>query len=486
MMKSGSILIIFFIFFFIANSCRKDQSKLDSRDYPQQIGDIFLRKCVNSGCHNNASAIASAGLNLTTWENLFKGDNAGSTVIPYRSDFSSLVYFVNTHTDLGPINKPTMPFNDESLSREEVITIKNWIDAGAPNKSGQIKFADNPNRKKIYVTNQGCKVVTVIDQETGLPMRYITVVDAVDGNAIPHQVKVSPDGKYWYVVMVGGGYLKRYRTSDDGFDAKINIGVSNWNTMSISNDSQKAFVVDWSANGAVAVCDLVTMTKITAQTYNWFDTPHGAMVSADGLNVYVTATTGNYIFKMDITDPSNYSQIPLTGVGLPLPSSAFNPHEIAFSPDGTKYYVTCQTEKTVRVFNAATDAFITSISIDGEALEMSFSASKNLLFVAVTESSHFAGTNGAVAVIDIMSNTLHATTPYINTGTQPHGVAVDDAKGLVYVANRNVDNSGPAPHHSSVCGGKNGSFVFIDLNTLMLTGKRIELSVDPYSIGVKL
>ena len=330
MRKSAVILISFLFIFVVVFSCRKDQSKLDSRDYPQEIGDIFLRKCVNSGCHNDASSFASAGLNMTTWEKLFLGDNAGSTVIPYRSDFSSLVYFINTHADLGPINKPSMPFNGDALSRVEVVIIKYWIDAGALNKSGQVKFADNLSRKKIYVTNQGCKVVTVIDRETGLPMRYITVVDAADGSAVPHQVKVSPDGKYWYVVLTGGGYLKRYRTSDDGFDGKINIGVANWNTMAISNDSQKAFVVDWSTTGKVAACDLNTLTVISAQTYNWFDTPHGAFVSADGLSVYVTATTGNYIFKMDITDLSNYSQITLTGTGLPLPRGTYNQHEIAF------------------------------------------------------------------------------------------------------------------------------------------------------------
>lgn len=43
---------------------------------------------------------------------------------------------------------------------------------------------------------------------------------------------------------------------------------------------------------------------------------------------------------------------------------------------------------------------------------------------------------------------------------------------LVYVANRNAVADGPAPHHSTECGGRNGYVTTIDLNTSQLTGKR--------------
>jgi hypothetical protein len=60
----------------------------------------------------------------------------------------------------------------------------------------------------------------------------------------------------------------------------------------------------------------------------------------------------------------------------------------------------------------------------------------------------------------------------------------------VFVANRNQTTGGPAPHHSSNCGGKNGYITFIDMNTLELVPygtsfKKVEVSVDPYSIAVR-
>jgi DNA-binding beta-propeller fold protein YncE len=170
---------------------------------------------------------------------------------------------------------------------------------------------------------------------------------------------------------------------------------------------------------------------------------------------------------------------------LPLPSTAFNPHEVIFSPDGSKYYVTCIADKTVRVFNASTDALISVINVDGEPQEMAVSSSKNLLFVALTSSAHFSGKNGAVAIVDISANALHATTPYVYTGTQPHGLSVSESKKVVYVANRNIDVNGSAPHHSSVCGGRNGYVTLIDLYSLSLTGKKTELSDDVYSLFVR-
>ncbi|MFM7729348.1 MAG: hypothetical protein ACKO7B_21800, partial [Flavobacteriales bacterium] len=51
---------------------------------------------------------------------------------------------------------------------------------------------------------------------------------------------------------------------------------------------------------------------------------------------------------------------------------------------------------------------------------------------------------------------------------QPHGIAVDDDHELVYVANLNIDSNGPAPHHVSDCGGRNGYVTCINQQTLQL------------------
>ena len=73
----------------------------------------------------------------------------------------------------------------------------------------------------------------------------------------------------------------------------------------------------------------------------------------------------------------------------------------------------------------------------------------------------------------------------VKTGFQPHGIAINPNDNVLYALSRNLLTQGPAPHHTSVCGGRNGFVSFIDLNTFTELKKRVELSVDPYSIFIR-
>jgi len=481
-------------FLVFANSCKRDELIVGDTDYPKDIAYIMLSKCATPGCHVHGetheghSGTLEGLTDLSSWQKMFEGSaHNGAVVIPYRADFSSLMYFVNTYPDLGPTSTPTMPLDKPALTRAEVMKLKEWINAGAPDSKGNIKFSGDPNRKKYYVINQGCRVVTVVDAETNLPMRYIDIADASEQNTSPHQVRVSPDGQFWYVCYIGGSYIKRYRATDDAFDGKIFVGNASWNTMAFTPDSKFLFAVDWApgAGGKVVKCDLTSMTVIDSTTLA--DAPHASCVSPDGMSLYVGATGGNYVYKIHVDSLSksaSYEYIDFNGMG-PTPSSQFNPHEIMFSPDGSRYYVTCSGndnvgDLSVKIFNASNDNLITSVALPSGGYEMSISQSKNLMFV-----TSYDGTTlfpeGQVMVIDLTSNSLVTS---IETGVQPHGVAVDDAAGLVYVANRNLSGT-HVPHHSSVCGGTNGDLRLIDLNTLQVLEKEIVLSRDPYFISIR-
>ncbi|HET6991590.1 MAG TPA: hypothetical protein VFJ43_09720, partial [Bacteroidia bacterium] len=81
------------------------------------------------------------------------------------------------------------------------------------------------------------------------------------------------------------------------------------------------------------------------------------------------------------------------------------------------------------------------------------------------------------------------TNVYVKTlfpGFQERGLAVDDANGVVYVGNRNVDAGGPAPHHTTACLGKDGDISLINIATLeVVRGWKTEVSVDPYSLTIR-
>lgn len=476
------------------SGCRRDMpADLTERGYPVEIAKILVTKCAVSGCHNAQSAGAAAGLDLSSWTSLMRGDRNGAVVIPYSHEYSTLFLFTNHFDDLGAYAEPTMPLQDDPLSREDVLRLRDWIDAGAPDANGYVAFSDNPNRAKYYITNQGCDVVTVFDQQTGLQMRKIKV-GAEGIIESPHNVKLSPDGQYWYVVFSNGRYIEKYRCSDDGFVGRIllgpnsNIAYGSWNTFSITPDGQRAYVVDWNPNGRIAQVNLNTMQfELMFQGSGLLVQPHGSAIHPNGDTLYVTCNQGNYIYKFDISDPqftTSPDKVVIDGTTQPLNTNSENPHDMIFSADGSKLYVTSQHSNNVRVLDAATMQLIATVPVGVYPQELAISQNSPYLFITCMEdTATYPGNRGSVYVINTNTNTVEAS---INSGFQPHGVAVDDAKGICLVANRNVASGGPAPHHTTNCGGRNGNVVFIRFGDWrVIPGSKIELAVDPYSCVVR-
>jgi len=444
---------LFILYFF--STCTKDKY-LELPCYPEDVSKIMVNKCATAGCHNTKSAGNSNGLDYTSWKTMFKGGKNGSSVIPYSTDFSYMLYFCNTDTNLGIALEPTMPFQREPLTTEEYLTLKNWIAEGAPNCEGYVNFSDNPNRKKFYVCMQPCNKVAVFDAETRVIMRYISVGN---GHGGPHQVRITPDGKYWCLVFNGGNMLQIFRTDDDTEvgSIELDLGLDNsWNTVAFTSDSKFAFISDLAA-GKIAMADL---TSMTSQIIQHVPNAHGTCVSPDNSSLYVTDQLGSNLYKIHLDD---FSIDPIN-LGQQL-----NVHEIIFSPDGTKYFLSCEKTNQVRVYNASNDQFIPpAIQVGPKPQEFSISEDNQWLFVTCTEDSTSPGCSstkkGSVYIIDYTTNTK---INFLYPGFQPHGIAVDDDHNVVYVANLNYDG-GPAPHHISECGGRNGYISVIDMSTQQL------------------
>ncbi|MEI6815088.1 MAG: YncE family protein [Bacteroidota bacterium] len=484
--------IVSILIMIIYQECTYDKGLLLGQSgYPTAIENIILRKCSVAGCHTTQSKNAAAGLDLSTWDHLFEGSKNGSAVIPFRADQSFLMYFINTFPDLGIQLKPVMPNNSNPLNHQEVSTLMNWIKAGAPNKDGYIKWSDNPNRKKLYVVNQGCMSCTVFDLESRLPMRYINVGDSINLNV--HEIKMSPDNNYWYVIFAGGNVIEKHDASNEQLLGKIPImadGVSRaWNSSVITPDGKHDFIIDWENQGTVAYSDLENMnTPMVYQGSSLFNNPHGCTLNNTADTLYVSGLSGNFCYKMNVSDPINNPQLPqqISLNGLPPnPTASLNSYDVKFSPDGTKYFVSCQRSGEVRIMRTSDDHLLATIPVGAWASELDVSESKPYLFVTCQEDTiSFLPQKhrGSVYVINYNSNSVVAK---IYSGWQPHGIAVDDQHQCVYIANRNVSNDGPAPHHTSGC-GRNGYITLIDMNTLQLVpGFKVEVSSDPFDMTIR-
>lgn len=461
-------------------SCTKDVGKVNYGNYPTDIGSIIQNNCATSGCHNSLSYEAASGYNLETWLGMFSGSNSGSDVIPYNSKFSSLCYFVNTYSDLGIKNTPTMPLNKAPLSREQVKRIQDWIDEGAPDINGKIMWADNPQRRKLYAVNQGCDVVTVFDSETQLPMRYIKV--GKKPQSTPHQIKVSPDGKYWYVIFINDNILQKFRCGDDSYIGEIPLGNSqNWNGCVITKDGKRAYCAALQTNGVVSAVDLENMKLI--HFLPGISNAHGIELNEAEDVLYITSQYGNYMTRLD-TGFSEKKEIALqNGATISTNDKLLNPHFILLAPNKQDLLISCQNTNEVRVFNIPSNSVTAVIPTGIFPQEITYSKSANHYFVTCQDDTlTFPSSHGVITRINANN---YFDTKNVACGFQPHGIAVDDARKLIYVLSRNQAASGPVPHHTSQCNGKNGFVSFVDLTSFTVLPKRYEVSVDPYYIELR-
>ena len=454
-----------YLLLFIVTACTKDKfstSNPDSSCYPKEVAEILVNKCATAGCHNSQSAGNANGLDYSTWENMFKGGKNGSSVIPFSTDYSYMLYFINTDTAEGLSLSPRMPYLQTALSKTEYHTLRDWIANGAPNCDGYVNFSDDPNRKKVYACMQPCNKVAVFDAASRVIMRYINVGNGIGG---PHQVRVTPDGKYWCVVFYPSNILQVFRTTDDTEVGQITLDGGNieyWNTVSFTSDSKYGFVSDLESGGKISMVNFETMSE--ERIIGGLANAHGTYVTKEDSFLYVTSQYGSLLYKVHLKDDLNpYSYDPVSlGPGSP------DVHEIIFTPDESKYFVSCQSTNEVRVFSRATDQLLATIPVGVKPQEFSISPKNNWIFVTCTEDSLSPGNSsaqkGSVYVIDYTTNTI---VTHLYPGFQPHGIAVDEDHDMVFVANLNYDG-GVAPHHLSNCGGTDGYITIIDMLTLQL------------------
>ena len=495
-MRRAILLVMLIVFTAVVctTSCKHKQTPAPANgDFPDSIANIFLTKCTNAGCHNEASYQNAAGLLLDSWQHLLQGSATGAEVVAYNTELSPLLYYCNAYdsadimgTDPGHLTTP--------LTLSEYMTIKRWVAAGAPDASGNIPFASNPDtRQKIYLTISGCNLVAVIDAQSRMIMRYIPV-GSYPTNQSLHDVTCSNDGMYAYTSLFDGTILQKIDTRTDTVVAYADLaplssnGYGGWGIIMMAPADTALMVSGWVPNGSAVTINTATMqvnSNLSIDRLNTgslgslFASPHGLACNPTFDTFYATLSTGNAIAKFwvgingKLDVPIN---IPLSSSGTPS-----DPHQIQMTPDYSRYFVDCQLTGQLYVFNRANDSVIKVIQLGATPQEMAISPSKNYLFVVCLGDADnpTPGSLGSVYVIDY--NTLEIVTVLYGDFYQPHDVAVDEQDGLVYICSTN--QSGPPPHHVlGNCSGRDGWYTVYNLNTLTMYNYRYQVPVFPYAI----
>ncbi|GIV23895.1 MAG: YncE family protein [Bacteroidia bacterium] len=499
----------------LLGACRsaKEPPLAEASAFPEPVARILVRRC--AGCHNGSAFLSSEAehdhggpspaevswigtrVNLTRWDSLLYGYRGEvGMVVPGSPDWSHLLWQVNRFPHLGPtaapIMPPPVPDSSNLLTAEDIEVLRTWIAQGAPNKEGQVPWADRlttPHRK-AFVCAAGSDLIAVLDLDTYHIMRYIPVGVSPGAIESPHYIQISPDKRYLYVTLIGGAAIEKYRT--DTYEKVGRLAVApDPAHIELSPDGRYAVITHFTTTSPVKLTlidaeNLRILDQLNDPTGQVILRPHGLWVTPDFRYAYVTANTGNYITRVELSPDRqrfiDFTQIPLAPGLLPQPDTRWGPYQIIGEPTGQYYFVSCDAANEVRVFRQADDSLIAVIPTATAPKLMTYA--NNLLFVLCLKASAPALQGdklGAIAVIDVQN--LRLLTHIYNTGHLPRGIGIDPIRQQLWVSFENLAGSDPPHHYVEGLAGSPGKVYVLALPTFTLQAVR-EIALAGYGLAL--
>lgn len=461
-----------------------DYSAITSISFSEHIQPIFNSGCTGSGCHINTSSEKKIfykmnehieePFSLRSWEQMFKGGPHGAVLIPFKASKSHLVFHVNTDTLLAPVSTPHMPLPGFDLPQSQVQILIRWIDEGATNDIGAVAFSTYP-KGKVLATNQSEDLVSIIDINTNLVARYIQAgVPNVftQPPEAPHNLTVDKTNGVYYVNLVQGGKVWKFRLSDNQNLGEVS-GFLSPTQVALSVTGDTGFVAQFSSGTrAIRLFNTRTMTLGGEISSPLLNKPHGIELTPDKKELWVTGNFSDNIMIVNMQDFST-TMLPLVPNDSLPPGTGnrLEPYQTVMTSDNNYVYVTCRKSNEVRVVDRDSMSVIAIVPVGEMPLIPAITPDNQYVYVPNRNSND-------ISVLRTSDHTVVTTIP--NVGPQPHGIAITDDGKFAYVTCENVSSTVP-PHHPTTGSKTPGVISVIDLtsNTVI---KQIE--VGGFAAGI--
>lgn len=287
---------------------------------------------------------------------------------------------------------------------------------------------------KVYVANEDADTVSVLDTASFKALATVRV------GKMPHNVQVSPDGKFVWVTnngdpglaadamvhqgmdkgahkaMAQAGAVWAIDTRSDLVVAKVPVGIHPAHVV-LTPDGRFAYVTNGGDN-TVSVVDTSTQRRVSTIAVGKF--PHGIRFSPDGTQAYVANLKGGTVSVVDTASQKEVTQIPV-GKG---------PAQVGFTPDGRLAFVSLSGENAVAVIDPATRKILHRIAVGTVPIQLFATPDSTTLLVANQGTRKKPGTT--VSMIDLGSFKVIKT---VETGAGAHGVAIDREGQYAYITN---------------------------------------------------
>ena len=277
---------------------------------------------------------------------------------------------------------------------------------------------------RIYVANQDDATISIIDAKTH---RLLETLDlrryGFGDNAKPHHAQVEPDGKVWYVTLIGAGkVLKLDRSNKLLGSADLEVpGLMTLQpggdlmfigrSMSAVNPPPRMAIVRRSDMRLLDEIDLL------------FPRPHGIVTHPAGKRVYVASLGTNQIASVGVEE----QDVEL----IEVPGSAHGFVQAAISPDGRWLAVTAELTDQLKIFDLMDrrkPRLTRTIPLPDGPFEPIFTGDGRWIFVTCLSANRLAVVDaGNWKVAAVLEHPAFA---------QPHGVALSPDGQHLFVSNR--------------------------------------------------
>ena len=285
--------------------------------------------------------------------------------------------------------------------------------------------ASAPAAPLLYVCVQGEARVDVIDMES------LEVVSSVDlmalgfsSNASPHHVAVEPDGRHWYVSLIGENRVARF-DRDNRLVATFEMATPGM----LAHDAGRELLLVSRSMSAVNPPSRVAIVETTSMEGDELDVflprPHPIVVSPDGRWAYTGSLGLNQLAAIDL----DTEDVHLTELGGP-------PHalvQFAVSPDGRWLVAGAELSGRLIVFDRADPAAprqVASIELGAMVFDPVFSPDGQAVWVPVKGANE-------VAVVSVAGWSLRARIG-AESFLQPHQILFSPDGSRAFVSSNNT------------------------------------------------
>jgi YVTN family beta-propeller protein len=287
---------------------------------------------------------------------------------------------------------------------------------------------------KVYVADEGANTVSIIDAASFKQTGSIPV------GLGPHNVQVSPDGKWVWVTnngepakavetmpaksrpkaehgaMEGAGAVWVVDATTDAVVAKLPVGKHPAHVV-VAGDGRTAYITNGGDN-TVSVVDTAAQRVVGVIAVG--ASPHGLRITPDGKQVWVANLKDGTVSVIDAEGQKPVAHI----------TAGKGPAQVGFTPDGRWGFVSLSGENKVAVIDPVSRKVIRKIAVGTVPIQLHATPDSRLVLVANQGTPKQPGTT--VSVIDVASTKVTAT---ITTGAGAHGVSVDREGRYAFVTN---------------------------------------------------